>query len=234
MYRIGIVFILLCLPFFSPAQKEGDIWFFAKGIFFDFAGGSPVVGSNAQAVTNQGSSSISDKNGNLLFYSNGYDLLNRAHLPPQGWNPPLSYAGAGISLQGVLFLPINDSIVFHFTLHPAVANPGYGSSVRYDILSSRANNGLGAVISTYHLLGDSLAQELAAVRHADGESWWVLTHYTRSDVFVKYHIATDGTITRSDQQIGAVYPPLWDYYTSPLTFNEQGDRFSIAVSQGRF
>ena len=69
------LFFLLSAPTF--AQKEAAIWYFGEYAGLDFNSGSPVALTNGQLSTDEGCTTISDKNGNLLFYTDGKVVYNK-------------------------------------------------------------------------------------------------------------------------------------------------------------
>jgi len=80
--RIIIIFCLISISCFkSFGQKQGNIWYFGNFAGVDFNPGSPVALLNGQipSVGNEGSSSIADSSGSLLFYSNGETIWNKNH-----------------------------------------------------------------------------------------------------------------------------------------------------------
>ena len=84
---ISLILILSSLSLFS--QGEANNWFFGNGagLVFDDVTGT-VTPSNAAMNTintTEGCSSISDPNGNLLFYTDGRTVWNRNHqIMPNG------------------------------------------------------------------------------------------------------------------------------------------------------
>ena len=74
MKRFALVLTLLITIQVFP-QGEANFWYFGKKAGIDFNNGSvtPITGSLS---TNEGCSSFSDKNGNLLFYSDGINVWN--------------------------------------------------------------------------------------------------------------------------------------------------------------
>lgn len=78
--------LLLFLSITVSAQKEANNWFFGFGAgihFLDDGSVQPLAGSKMN--TAEGCSSISDSNGNLLFYTDGRSVWDRNHvLMPNG------------------------------------------------------------------------------------------------------------------------------------------------------
>ena len=70
MKKVIIAFFLLS-SIITTAQKEANIWYFGRNAGIDFSAGNPTALTNGQLNTFEGCSTISDKDGNLLFYSDG-------------------------------------------------------------------------------------------------------------------------------------------------------------------
>ena len=64
----------------NNSGKEGNIWYFGEYAGLDFNSGSPVALTNGQLNTNEGCATISDNNGNLLFYTDGMTVYNKSHI----------------------------------------------------------------------------------------------------------------------------------------------------------
>src|SRR4051812_6262880 len=62
------------------AQRETDNWYFGQNASIEFnQSGRPISFNNSAMNTLAGCASISDKQGNLLFYTNGVTVWNRLH-----------------------------------------------------------------------------------------------------------------------------------------------------------
>jgi len=86
-FKIKLFFLAWLFCFcFSNAQinsetKRANWWYFGQGAGINFSSGFPVAVNNGQTNSYEGSASISDKNGNLLFYSDGNTIWNKNHVP---------------------------------------------------------------------------------------------------------------------------------------------------------
>ena len=77
--------LLLCFPLLLFSQNEGNIWYFGWNAGLDFNSGAPVALTDGQLFTLEGCASISDMNGDLLFYTDGMVVYNKNHvLMPNG------------------------------------------------------------------------------------------------------------------------------------------------------
>jgi len=77
--KLLFIFILTATLAFS--QQEASVWYFGQnaGLKFETSGAVTPL-SNGQINTEEGSSSIADANGNLLFYTDGRTVWDRNHL----------------------------------------------------------------------------------------------------------------------------------------------------------
>ena len=75
------IYIIVLFYQIVAAQNEGNIWYFGYGAGIDFNSGSPVPISDGQLNTEEGCASISDENGDLLFYTDGTTVYNKSHSP---------------------------------------------------------------------------------------------------------------------------------------------------------
>ena len=76
-YPLIIIYLLISSSLF--AQKEGNIWYFGKNLGLDFNNNPPTLLTNGKIDTDEGCSSISDKEGHLLLYTDGIKVWNKNH-----------------------------------------------------------------------------------------------------------------------------------------------------------
>ena len=70
--------VLFVSSFTAFAQGEKSNWFFGKGAGIVFSGDSATA-SSSRMFTEEGSATLSDKDGNLLLYTNGITVWNKHH-----------------------------------------------------------------------------------------------------------------------------------------------------------
>ena len=71
------LFILLSTGIY--AQGEANNWYFGNKAGVNFNTSPPSAVNNGKLSTNEGCSSISDENGQLIFYTDGRTVWNRNH-----------------------------------------------------------------------------------------------------------------------------------------------------------
>ena len=196
MSRIVAIFIFLYLLTTGVSAQLTNIWYFGgnAGVSFNPQAGSsiPYSISNSAMNASEGTATICDANGQILFYSNGETIYNKNHQVMQNGSGLL---GHNSTFQGVVIVPVpgNDSIYYVFTADAFERN--YVNGYRYSIVNINLNNGLGAVISKNNLLSAPSTERLTAARHANGVDIWVITNDINSNVFRAYLINCSGLQT---------------------------------------
>lgn len=116
-----ICFILLLFSMHAIAQKEANNWIFGvyAGLHFDDNGNANLL-YGSQLATNEGSSSISDAYGNLLFYTDGRTVWDKNHtvMPNGNYNQGTGLLGDPSSSQSAIIIPnrSNPNLYYIFTI----------------------------------------------------------------------------------------------------------------------
>lgn len=109
------IILFFCCFGLTYAQNEAENWYFGSFAGVNFQTGSPEVLLQSGIFTNEGSATISDADGNLLFYSNGNKVYNKNHeVMPNGQD----LFGHWSSTQSALIVPKPNSnnIYYIFTV----------------------------------------------------------------------------------------------------------------------
>lgn len=77
--RFNLFIIVSFMSFIGFSQNETNNWYFGKNAGIDFGNGDVAVLEDGSMITPAGCSSISDDEGNLMFYTNGQTVWNRNH-----------------------------------------------------------------------------------------------------------------------------------------------------------
>ena len=140
-------------------------------------------------ITTDNSATISDANGNVLFYANGDVAYDR-----NGSIMPNGFGLVGDSSCGqtatIVQMPGNDSLYYLFTVDLQAGPTG----VTYSVINMNLNSGLGDIIPTQKnitILAPT-TEKLAPIRHANGIDAWILIHEWNSDAFRAYLLTDTG------------------------------------------
>ena len=210
--KIPLILIILFTITSIYAQKETAIWYFGNEAGIDFNSGSPVALTNGKLKTSEGCATISDKNGNLLFYTDGSTVWNKNH--------KIMAHGTGLlghksSTQSAIIVhkPGSPSIYYIFTTdkpNPSNADDdilndkddGVNNGLNYSEINMELDNGLGDIdplkknihLITYNTSNAyesriKCSEKICAVLHSDGDSYWVLTHFINNFYAFKIDIS---------------------------------------------
>lgn len=102
------------------AQGEANTWYFGNNAGVNFNTSPPSALNNGQVNTNEGCSSISNENGQLLFYTDGRTVWNRNHqiMANANYFGGLGLLGDPSSTSSGLIVPhpTNDDLYYIFTV----------------------------------------------------------------------------------------------------------------------
>ncbi len=192
---------MLFLSLFSFAQKENNVWYFGENAGLDFNSGSPVSITNGALNNTEACGSISDANGNLLFYTDGIQVWDKTHtLMPNGTG---LLGDASSSQLCIVPLPGSTSQYYIFT----VDKQGGSNGFCYSIVDMALNGGLGDITSTKNIqLIGTVSEKVVAIKHKNNVDFWIVTHEWDSDAFYAYLLSCNGlSLTPIITHIGTVH-----------------------------
>ncbi len=181
MKNIYIIFILF-LGLSAYSQGENDNWYFGDKAAVNFSAVAPVALTNSAMSAPEACGSVSDAQGNLLFYTDGITIWDREHnIMPNG----TGLTGTVKSAQTLIIGEIgNKDRYYVFTTADPFSKNSYTA---YSVVDMT----LGALGSTGQPLGDVdkvlknvpvldnygkpiTTSAVTAVPHANGTDYWLL------------------------------------------------------------
>jgi gliding motility-associated-like protein len=135
------------------AQGEDNVWIFGDSLGIDFNSSSPAITNANINRPHGGSASVSDANGQLLFYTDGLSVWDRTHNVMANGNISQAIGAASYFVgirQNTLIVPYpeNAGKYILFTLG-GVWNNGLilGGHLHYSVVDMTLNGGYGDVIA---------------------------------------------------------------------------------------
>ena len=185
------IFFFSLIALLTIAQGEANVWYFGFGAGIDFNTEPPSTLTDGMLSTDEGCSSISDANGNLLFYSNGETIYNQNH---QIMENGTGLDGHFSTTQSALIVPqpLSPNLYFIFTVGAEAGFFGNDTGLSYSIIDMELDNGNGAVIEKNIQLLSYTTEKQTAVRHANGRDIWIVTHLFESNAFYSFLLTCDG------------------------------------------
>ncbi|ASV30164.1 T9SS type B sorting domain-containing protein [Maribacter cobaltidurans] len=186
--KIYITFLALFLGYFSNAQREGAIWYFGDGAGVDFNSGAPVALTNGQLYTNEGCATISDRNGSLLFYTDGSSVYNRNHVFMQNGT---GLNGNYSSTHSAVVVPKPGSISEYYIFTVDVVQPG-SKGFQYSIVDMSLDGGLGAIVEKNVPVFPEVTERIAAYKKSFANEFWIVTRKANGNEFMAYNLTAAG------------------------------------------
>ncbi|KAB2913096.1 MAG: gliding motility-associated C-terminal domain-containing protein [Bacteroidetes bacterium] len=234
MKRKACIFLLLLglmiLPMLTQAQKENNIWYFGVGCGLDFSTTPPTPLSNGKINTNEGCSSVSDGQGNLLFYTDGISVWNKNH----------TVMDSGTGLKGnssatqssvVVKAPCTTDKYYIFTAD-CLESPVNAS--HYSVVEMQHNGGLGKVVEKNTVLFNGRSSEKITCVKDNAGGFWIIIHPIGSDAFHSYHLTSTGldpTPVISNQ--GHVYENSGMGFIGYLKSSPDGKKIAACIVDAR-
>jgi hypothetical protein len=215
----AIFFLLFTFQGSAQDYKRTWNWYFGDSAGINFATPPYSFLNNSAMETEEGCATISDKTGNLLFYTNGVTAWNKNHKVMEngtGLNGNLS------SIQSSIIVPMpeNDSLYYIFTTYGL-----YQEGLQYHLIDISKNNGLGKIIVKNQRLQSSICESLIATKHQNGSDVWVLASGYNSNQFFAYLVTNLGLITCPViSTIGTIHGSSSLGVEVPLKFTADGTR----------
>ncbi|MDC7993772.1 T9SS type B sorting domain-containing protein [Altibacter sp. HG106] len=188
----NLIFLVFGLfPLLSFGQREAANWYFGNNAGLTFNSGRPEVLLDGQLSTIEGCESISDADGNLLFYLDGNFVWNRRHeIMPNGSD----LLGSFSSTQAAVVVPhpTQDNLYFIFTADAAnnYEGGGSGSGFNYSVVNMNLDGGFGDVTEINTNLLPTGSEKVTAVFNSESDVTWVITHYL--DAIYAYKVDATG------------------------------------------
>lgn len=181
MKNIYIIFILF-LGFSAYSQGENDNWYFGDKAAVNFSAAAPVALTNSAMSAPEACGSVSDAQGNLLFYTDGMTIWDSDHnIMPNGTGLSGTVNSAQVLIIGEIG---NKDRYYVFTTADSYNNQSYTAYSIVDMtLGSLGSSGqpLGDVdpaVKNVPVLDNNskpiTTGAVTAVPHANGTDFWIL------------------------------------------------------------
>lgn len=182
---------VLCIN--AQPNKRTNHWFFADNIGIDFNSGEPIQGfpCPVDSIDWGSTSTISDTNGNLLFYSNGERVYNKNHqLMDNSWAGIDYVPGA----QSALCVPVpgSEKLFYIFTMN--IFKLIYNQPLNfYHTIDMNLNSGLGGIIDTDTLPNAwDAAEQLNVSYFNDKSGFWLIVRKYKEHKYAAYKVTSEG------------------------------------------
>lgn len=219
---------------YGEENNTANIWYFGDGAGIDFNeedGLDPPPRSITEAHAMNapaGTSTISDANGDVLFYTNGSTVWNRENeTMPNG----LEIGGDSVAAQAGIILPFIDDETLYYVFTTEQVYGENTNRLKYSVVDMKEDDGKGDVIIKNVTLFTRSTEKIAAFEGGNGH--WLLTHEYGTNSFRSYPISDLGIgnpIISSVGRIHSTNDPLSGQ--AGIKFSNGGNRVATALIVG--
>ncbi len=221
--RMTLISVILAMSVCTiNAQTAANNWIFGRYARIQFSPG-PTATIVPTINTIEGSSSISDPSGNLLFSTDGIKVWDKNNVQmPNGFG----LKGSPSSTHSALIVPCSSTKYFIFTTSAAEPPNIYADGLQYSVVDMNAttNPGLGDVITKNVLLLANASEKVAGVSDGTG-GFWVVGHKMKTNEFFSYRIVC-GNDCRVNSQPAIVSPVGATFLGGSADFGQGQMKFS--------
>ncbi len=163
-------------------------WAFGSGGAVNFVSGSPVATTSGIAIL-EGSASLCDASGNLLFYTDGKKVWDRTNTVMPSGASIVTYSTFDAA-QGAQIVPVIGTPNQYYIFSGDVYLTG---RLAHSIVDMSLHGGLGDVVtaSSGIVMGADFAEKMIAVQ-GNSCNVWLITHRRDSATFWVYNITSAG------------------------------------------
>ncbi|WP_240625516.1 PKD domain-containing protein [Spirosoma pollinicola] len=177
-------------------ESQGVKWYFGQNAGLDFSGGgTPKPITDGKLSTIEGSSSIANTKGVLLFYSDGITIYDKSGIPMKSLVPGDTLAtqkpldGSKNSTQSALIVPKPTCRGCEYLYYVYTTSEIRGQkTLTYSVVDMRQNGGKGAIVEKNVPLSTQGTEQSASVENTRDSTFWVITRKYGTNQFEIRHL----------------------------------------------
>ncbi|MBX2940816.1 MAG: gliding motility-associated C-terminal domain-containing protein [Cyclobacteriaceae bacterium] len=164
-------------------DQRANVWYFGNraGIDFNTLPNPPTPLDDSAMDAPEGTSTISDRNGKLIFYTDGNKVYDRTHT-----EIATGIGGDPLSAQAALIVPVPGDETLYYIFTTQAIDGTSANELRYSLFDIKPNGGLGAVTQQNILLFAKSTERITA----NGN--WLIAHEYGNNTFRSYPITAAG------------------------------------------
>ena len=192
IYFILIFCTLYNLQSYSQPNKRTNFWYFSDHVGLDFNSGEPIEDPYGMVYStrHEGSTVMSDTNGNLLFYCDGLHIWNKNNM----WmKNDFGYPEITRTYQGTIAIQKPGYENHYYVFITSHSAGQYRLPLFYYSIDMSMDNGLGEVIAIDTIVSAwDAAEKLTAAYHKNKQDIWIVIRKYFEDSFASYLVTTEG------------------------------------------
>lgn len=231
MKKLLLIFSVIYCGATTFAQTESWNWNFGVNAGISFSSGSPVAFTTSALNTIEGSASISDNSGNLLFYTDGVTVYNSQNSIMTNGTGLMGHFSATESAM-IVKQPGSNTLYYIFTMDYNHDGLAIGNGFRYSIVDMSLSAGLGAVTIKNVLIRLPVYEKMVAIRHGNNSDFWIVINDWGNDDIFSYLLTASGLDTIPVMSNAGPFHQMDMGNTAGyMKASSQGDELALALWQ---
>ncbi|MEN8248879.1 MAG: gliding motility-associated C-terminal domain-containing protein [Bacteroidota bacterium] len=207
---------------------RANVWYFGQNAGIDFNPPAISAIGDSQMDAPEGCTAISDRNGIVIFYTDGNDIWVKDKITGVHSLLDTNLGGQTGSAQSVIAVPFPGDETLYYIFTTEETGSGTGSyAFSYSIFDVKMNNGAGGIAQKGITLFTESTERLTA------NSNWVIIHEYGNNNFRAYPITGGGLGNAVVSSIGSDHstssPEFGQGY---MKFSVGGDKLAVALAEG--
>ena len=222
--------VKLCVP--PPPKPAENFWYFGNNAGIKFSGGNATADDKGKLNAKEGVSTIADKDGNLLFYTDGRKIYDKNGNEMVSLKPD-ALAGSDLSTQSAIIVPQPScqgcqSLYYVFT----ATDINGQKQLSYSVVDIRQNQGKGKVIEKNIVLDDAPTTEQLISHFVKKDStYWVISHDFGTDTIRLRRVTKNGISISKIVEIGSRIDSTFKG-EGYMKVSKDGTKFAVAIPGG--
>jgi gliding motility-associated-like protein len=204
----------------ATGQNENYNWYFGDHTGLTFKDNNINLVDYSAISQPEGSASVSDHLGNLLFYTDGITVWNACHIPMDNGTGLRSHWSAK---QAATIVPKpGSSFLYYIFTNDAPSHYSCGPcDFSYSIVDMEANNGLGKVIQKNQILFEENSESCCVGIDQDSCGLWIISQANFKGIY-SFHLTSNG-----------IEDTVLSTPSSPSTFNTNYLSFKMSPANNK-
>ncbi len=171
----------------------------------------------------EGSATISDKRGKLLFYTDGEKIRTREHEIMKNGEGLFGHTS---STQNTVIIPLpgSNDIYYVFTVDAA----GYGHGLNYSIVDMSKDSGRGQVVQKNIFMMHDVYEKITAVKACNKRDIWIAVRKFETDEYYTFLLSNSGLYGPNVSKTGLIINGSVNNTIGAMKFSNDGTKLAAA------
>ena len=166
---------------YDVQDQRANIWYFGQNAGIDFNEQPPVPLDDSAMNAPEGCATISDSNGNVIFYTDGRNVYDKNNVEIAN-----DLFGDPGSAQSTIIVPVPEDETLYYIFNTMEIHGNNLYTLTYSLFDLKENNGTGDVVKKNIKLFSRSTERLTATAN------WVIAHEFGNNTFRAYPITPQG------------------------------------------